>query len=160
MLVSFTSSSPDAGTGLDDARNDCRSALALAQRLARQSGKLPALWFVTTNAVSAASGDGCAGFAQSPVLGLARTIATELPDLACATVDIGGAGDVAALADEIIHSDGEDRVALRGGIRYVPRLSRVVQAARATRAATHDPGSRYTGGIADRAAATSGAEER
>jgi acyl transferase domain-containing protein/acyl carrier protein len=109
-----------------DAVDDTRIALQLAQLLAQQSGETPALWFVTHDALAARPGDSCSGFAQAPLLGLARTIAIELPELGCTTIDIDESPDIASLADELLHSDGEDRVALRGVDRYVVRLSHEV----------------------------------
>jgi acyl transferase domain-containing protein/acyl carrier protein len=101
---------------------DTRTVLRLAQFLARQSGDVPALWLVTRSAQAVTVNDDCAGFAQAPILGLARTIAIELPELACATIDVDESSDVSRLVEEILHSDGEDRIALRDSTRYVLRL--------------------------------------
>lgn len=109
-------------SGIDEAKRTVRDALELVQRITRQDGEPPSLWLVTRDALAAVASDDVAGFCQSPLLGLARTIAIELPDLSCATIDVDDSCAVSLLADEILNSDGEDRVALRGEDRYALRL--------------------------------------
>ncbi len=72
-------------------------------------------------------------FLQSPILGLARVIAMEHGELRCGRIDLDGArkgdeeGDeIRALHAELLTDDGEDEVALRGGIRSALRLARAV----------------------------------
>src|SRR5260370_12096146 len=52
----------------------------------------------------------------------------ERADIECRLLDldpgISGAAASASLCDEILHPDDEDEVMLRGGGRYVPRLTR------------------------------------
>jgi acyl transferase domain-containing protein len=103
-------------------RDGCHTTLALVQALTQRAGPPPALWFVTRHAQSVTDDDRCSGFAAAPLLGLARTIAVEYPDVACTTVDIGTPHDVTYLVAEILSGDREDQVALRNGTRYVPRL--------------------------------------
>ncbi|HXC25498.1 MAG TPA: SDR family NAD(P)-dependent oxidoreductase, partial [Gemmatimonadaceae bacterium] len=118
-MGSLETADGDIDAGFD---NGCRTTLALVQALAQRTGSLPALWIVTRGAQAVTPEDRCTGFAQSGVLGLARTIAIEHPDLRCATVDLDASGDIAPLADEILLSDGEDRVVFRDNDRYVSRL--------------------------------------
>jgi NADPH:quinone reductase-like Zn-dependent oxidoreductase/short-subunit dehydrogenase/acyl carrier protein len=59
--------------------------------------------------------------AQAPLWGLARVIGLEHPELRCASVDIDLAAEDALLA-EVWVAPGDDRVALRGSERFVPRL--------------------------------------
>jgi NADP-dependent 3-hydroxy acid dehydrogenase YdfG/acyl carrier protein len=117
-LGSLGAADGDILGGLDG----CKTALALVQSLAQQPGDPPALWIVTLGAHAVTSEGECPGFAQASVLGLARTIAIEFPDLRCTTVDLDPLGDISPLVDELLLSDGEDRVAFRGNDRYVPRL--------------------------------------
>jgi len=114
--------------GRSVANDELRDALELVQRLARREGDAPSLWFLTRDAQAALAADAVAGLWQSPLLGLARTIATELPDLACATIDVDAASSLSLAVDEMLHSDGEDRVAFRDGRRFVLRLERVEHA--------------------------------
>jgi acyl transferase domain-containing protein/acyl carrier protein len=118
-LGSLDTDDADIDSGFD---NGCRSVLQLVQSLGQQSGDAPKLWLVTRAAQSVTPEDHCPGFAQAGLLGLARTIATEYPDLACTTLDLDPSGDVSPLVDEILFSDGEDRVVFRGDDRYVARL--------------------------------------
>ena len=111
-----------ADSDIDGGLNACKNTLELVQALARQGGEPPALWIVTRGAQAVTADSQCPGFAQAGVLGLARTIAIELPDLRCTTVDLDPSDDVSPLVDELLLSDGEDRVVFRGSDRYVPRL--------------------------------------
>lgn len=101
---------------------DCTTVLSLVQQFARQSDDPAPLWLVTRDAEAVRPDDQCTGFASAPLLGLARTIAREHPELACTTVDLDATGRIDALVDELLHPDTEDRIALRGDERYVARL--------------------------------------
>ena len=65
---------------------------------------------------------------QAPLWGLTRTILNERADISSRLIDLDPtetAGDsVEALVEEILHRDDEDEVLLRGGARYVSRLTR------------------------------------
>jgi acyl transferase domain-containing protein/NADPH:quinone reductase-like Zn-dependent oxidoreductase len=102
----------------------CGSALSLTKEvLKRFPGNTPRLWLVTQGAMNAISGDRSDGFAAATVWGLGRTIGMEHPELRCARFDFdSAAADYQALAQEIVCSDDEEEIALRGGERYVPRL--------------------------------------
>jgi acyl transferase domain-containing protein/NADPH:quinone reductase-like Zn-dependent oxidoreductase/acyl carrier protein len=68
--------------------------------------------------------------AQAPLWGIGRVLGYEQPELGCRLVDLGAAGDTAAVDDdeikalcrEIRADYGESQVALRGPDRYVARL--------------------------------------
>jgi acyl transferase domain-containing protein/NADP-dependent 3-hydroxy acid dehydrogenase YdfG/acyl carrier protein len=108
------------------------SALHVAQALAQvASGKPPRLWLVTSSAQAVSDSDGprdgaLRSLLQSPVWGLARTIALEHPELACTRIDIGAEPQsfVDAIARELAAQDREDQIALRAGARFVARLVR------------------------------------
>jgi len=93
------------------------TVLSLAQGLLRRgSPEPPPLWLIT-------QGFENDGLFQSPVWGLARTIAMEHPELNCVRVDLDPlAPDFDALAKEIANWDGEEEIALRRDGRYVRRL--------------------------------------
>jgi acyl transferase domain-containing protein len=99
--------------------------LSLAQDLLRRCFPVPPqLWLVTQGAVSTGAADTCDGLFQSPVWGMARTIAVEHPELRCVRVDLDPAApDFDTLAKEIANSDGEDEIAFRPAGRYVLRLA-------------------------------------
>jgi acyl transferase domain-containing protein/NAD(P)-dependent dehydrogenase (short-subunit alcohol dehydrogenase family) len=104
------------------------SVLHVVQALAATPWReKPRLWLVTRDAqpVSSRNGTDPLAFAQSPLWGLARTIAQEHPELRCVSVDLGAARpeDAAALLEEIRADDREPQVALRGEERYVARLA-------------------------------------
>jgi acyl carrier protein len=62
---------------------------------------------------------------QASVLGLAKVIALEYPELQCASIDVDSADGVdQLLAHELTGNDNERHVALRDRRRYVPRLIR------------------------------------
>src|SRR3954454_2187182 len=107
-------------------------SLDLALNAIRASGEARAerLTFVTRGAqpVSGAPVDP----AQSPILGLARVAANELPDLRPRLIDLDPLGmrdEAALLLDEIASDEKEPEIAWRGGARFVPRLRRVRAAA-------------------------------
>ena len=66
--------------------------------------------------------------AQAPLWGLGRVLAVEHPELHCMLIDLdprGDAGSAAAdLASALCGRDGEDQIAVRGGRRFTPRLTR------------------------------------
>jgi acyl transferase domain-containing protein/thioesterase domain-containing protein/acyl carrier protein len=115
-------------------RLGCASALQLVRALSRSSlNKLPRLWLVTAGAqaIDSTEAEGSISIEQSPLLGLGRVAAIELPDLKPTLIDLdpqsilhecGNAA--AALARELTSDTPEGQVALRNGIRFVPRLVR------------------------------------
>jgi epothilone polyketide synthase D len=106
----------------------CDSVLALVQALPGMGYRdAPRLWLVTRGAQAVRGSDVRA--AQSPLLGLARTIAMEYADLRCARVDldpVNPEGDVSALVSELLSDDSEEEIAWRVGERYVSRIDRRV----------------------------------
>jgi len=119
------------------------SALYLVQTVAKASEPVaPAVWFVTRGAVATdlMASDSVRqslprsigeprppiSIAQAPLWGLGRVIALEHPDIWGGLVDVSPNVDVPfeaiSLARELLASDGEEQVALRNGVRFVPRL--------------------------------------
>ncbi|MBK9266370.1 MAG: thioester reductase domain-containing protein [Polyangiaceae bacterium] len=63
--------------------------------------------------------------AQSPILGLGKTLALELPELECKRIDLSplpSDTEIARLLREICASDREDQIALRNGGRFAARM--------------------------------------
>jgi acyl transferase domain-containing protein/aryl carrier-like protein len=105
------------------------SVLRLTQALSRSGwARPPAMWLITRRAQAVDDSPGTVSVEQAPVWGLGRVIGhAEFTNMWGGLVDIdaGSAEQQAALlADEIIHTDGEDQVAFRDGERYVARLTR------------------------------------
>ena len=115
----------------------CGGAVFLYQALvaARSGGRFAGrLWLVTRNSQDVGTAQSATGIAQAPLWGLGRTIALEAPALWGGLVDLPPTRredrqrDAAALAAELLGSDGEDQVALREGRRFVARLGRLTLA--------------------------------
>jgi acyl transferase domain-containing protein/thioesterase domain-containing protein/acyl carrier protein len=109
------------------------SALQLVRTLARAPlPTSPPLWLITSGAQAVdRAAPTTIAVEQSPLLGLVRVAAMELPDLKPRLVDLDPAselqhtGQVAAtLLSELIASSKESEVAYRAGQRFVARLTR------------------------------------
>ncbi|WNG36075.1 SDR family NAD(P)-dependent oxidoreductase [Archangium violaceum] len=105
------------------------SVLSLIQGLdAAELAQKPRLWLVTRGVQSVGeAGPGAGAVAQAPIWGLGQVVAYEHSELRCTRVDLAPVpelGEEQALLQELLASDGEDQVALRGGDRHVPRLTR------------------------------------
>ena len=133
-LWSLDEVGPLTGSSLPGAlRTSCGSLLHLVQALASvQGAAAPRLWVVTQG--GQAVGRAPVAPAQAAAGGLARTIATEHPELSCVSVDLdpvtGEAEEHAAvLWSEMATHHREDRVAYRGGVRHRARLVRCAASA-------------------------------
>jgi NAD(P)-dependent dehydrogenase (short-subunit alcohol dehydrogenase family) len=105
----------------------CTGFLHLVQSLGRLRQKTPpALWAVTSNAQPVNDDAERSNVLQASLWGLARVAGQiEYRDLWKAIIDIDRPSHpqtAGKLAIEILNGDGEDQVAYRLGIRYVPRL--------------------------------------
>jgi hypothetical protein len=80
------------------------------------------------------AGDGGEGsLPTAALLGLARVVNNEHPQLSCVTVDLPaqpGPDEWAALARECLAGDGEREIGLRGGQRFVARLEPMLDGTR------------------------------
>ncbi len=99
-------------------------------------GVVPRLWLATRGAQPLGPGLTTAGCLQAMMWGMGRTLALEQHELRPVRVDLDpGSGTVADMADALTRElvlrwaepnevlEGEDEVALRGGQRFVPRLT-------------------------------------
>ena len=116
----------------------CDSVLRLVQILANAEPSCPPrLWLVTRGVQPIGSAPGEIALAQAPLWGLGRSVAHEHAELRCARVDLGlglGLGpdtsasaaeaEIEGLLRELTGDQPEDQIALRGGERFVARLSR------------------------------------
>jgi acyl transferase domain-containing protein/NADPH-dependent curcumin reductase CurA/short-subunit dehydrogenase len=110
---------------MDAALHSCTSALALVSAILKSfPSDPPQLWLITRGAANLSPKD-TKGLAQSPLVGLARTIAMEHPELRCARIDVDAtAASMECIAKELASWDGEEETAYRNGCRHVPRLQR------------------------------------
>lgn len=80
---------------------------------------------IVTQGVHALEADAIVNVEQAPAWGLGRVIANEHPELQCKLIDLDPAGsNVAALYHELVRSDSERQIVLRGGKRFGARLDR------------------------------------
>jgi NADPH:quinone reductase-like Zn-dependent oxidoreductase/pimeloyl-ACP methyl ester carboxylesterase/acyl carrier protein len=104
----------------------CHSVLRLVQSMMLEK-PAPPLWLVTRGAQGVTAEDRIS-VAQAPILGIGRTIMTELPQLSCRLVDLSfnDAEDASRLLlQEIISGEGETEVAWRGESRFASRIARI-----------------------------------
>jgi polyketide synthase 12/epothilone polyketide synthase D len=129
VYLAMPGAAPDKASGggalqRDQIRTSIESLIHLAAA-ASATARAPRLWIVTQGAKALRPGERVA-VEQAPVWGIARTLATEQPDLACVSLDLDPAAApdecAATLVAELGAGDREDQVAYRGGSRHVARL--------------------------------------
>src|ERR1700733_1585526 len=90
----------------------------------------PRLWMITLGAQAVDGLETSVDHAQAAVWGLAKSVLLEHPELRPVAIEIedreGAAGQ---LYGELRAPDGENEIAFRGGVRFVPRLARSPEAA-------------------------------
>jgi len=111
---------------LDDSsqENSCGGALQVAQMLVK-NGNTQALWLVTRGTMPVAN-SAVSNAAQATLWGFGNTLALEYPDLRCVRVDLDATDGGQSLLKAIGAHDDEDRIAFRGGVRYVARLAKAI----------------------------------
>ena len=105
----------------------CATVLHLVQALIQaRLTHLPPMWLVTQGTQSVLDEAEVVEPQQGALWGLGRVISLEHPELACFRVDLDPKSPVVetlpSLLDELLSNDDEDQIAIRQGIRYVPRL--------------------------------------
>lgn len=126
-----TESAPLSALERDNALG-ARSILYMTQALA-ESGwpRPPRIWLVTSRAQAVGQSPETVAVGQAPAWGIGRVIGhQELTTTWGGLIDLdteSAERQAATLADEIMHADGEDQVAFRGGQRYVARLTRTTR---------------------------------
>jgi acyl transferase domain-containing protein/NADPH:quinone reductase-like Zn-dependent oxidoreductase/thioesterase domain-containing protein/acyl carrier protein len=101
----------------------CLDLVALVQFLAEQGLTRTQLVVLTRGAQTTPADDLPPAIAQTPAIGLCRTIMSEYPDLGIRCVDLEGGvpREASDWVSELAFADEEEEVALRGELRYVPR---------------------------------------
>ncbi len=130
----------------------CGSMLHITQALTQFPTEMaPQVWCVTSGSQPVNAAPTAAGVVQAPLWGLGRVIALEQPDYLKGLIDLGAGGTAPERADqlfnEILSSDQEDQVALRGSDRYVARLVRREPPAAQTPVWRDDGAYLITGGL-------------
>jgi len=108
----------------------CHSVLHFIQAWSKiDQGQLsPQLVLVTRGAQSVGKGEPMS-IGQSPLIGLGRVINNEFPNIRCKMLDLGSdhsPDEILSLFAELFTEDAEEEIALRHGIRFAPRLERLV----------------------------------
>jgi phthiocerol/phenolphthiocerol synthesis type-I polyketide synthase C len=107
-------------------RTGCGSVLSLVQSLLDAAGTaLPRLWLVTRGSQQVQIGDTSAGILPAGLWGMGRVIDWEHPQLRCTRVDLDPSVNPLAAVDllgELTQTDGENQIAYRDSVRFVPRL--------------------------------------
>jgi len=109
-----------------EAQTQWIETLQFVQTLLREAGAAKRrLWIVTRGAQAVGPTPAHISLAQTPLLGLAKSIDLEHAELSCTRIDLdpdGGAEELAALSEELSLPSTEREVAFRKGTRYVARL--------------------------------------
>jgi polyketide synthase 12/polyene macrolide polyketide synthase/epothilone polyketide synthase D len=133
---------PPADADADDiggaVRRSCAGLLSLIQAVTA-ADLAPRVWVLTRGAQAADSR--AVVPSQAALIGLARAVASEYPDVQCTMVDLDvtvDGGEVDSLWREIGSPDGENEIAIRQGSRFAARLVRAGQSRDASKAA-HRP---------------------
>ena len=104
----------------------CESLMHLIQQGQQVGWANPAIWMVTREANAVGSQCDVSGIAQSPLWGLGRVIAEELPQLWGGLIDIDPNYSHAATAEvvwaELQHPDSERQISYRENRRFAARL--------------------------------------
>ena len=103
----------------------CHSLLLLVQSLSAALAA-PPLWLVTRGAQCVSAGDGIS-VAQSPLLGMGRTLLNEFPRTFCRMIDLDQTNASSAariLLQEIVSRGAETEVAWRSKTRLASRIAR------------------------------------
>jgi SAM-dependent methyltransferase/acyl carrier protein len=121
---SLTAENPDELFGSATALS--ARALHIAQALINDTrAKRPRLWLITHGA-QPAGGSIPSDAAAAALWGFGRVLAVEHPEIWGGLIDLDSTTNSSAtarlIAEQILHSDGEDQCAFHEGIRYVPRL--------------------------------------
>ncbi|ACA14749.1 Beta-ketoacyl synthase [Methylobacterium sp. 4-46] len=122
-------------------------ALSRAQGSRAGAAERPRLLVVTRNAQGTGLEAAPLSVSQAPLIGLARVARLECPEIAVRLIDVEAGS--AEWVEEVLADPAESEVAIRGGVRYVPRLTRLADLGTAPDRPLCDPGKSYlvTGGL-------------
>ena len=95
--------------------------LSIVQRCSETGGQAPRLWVCNDNSAN----NPLLALYQSPVLGLAKVIASEFPELKCSRIEVIGDLESEKLLEEFSGEIFEDQIRYHQGTRTVARLADV-----------------------------------
>ena len=130
----------------DDGGSACEHLLSLSKALIDEAAPGARLWIVTRGAQPAGGAPTAVG--PATLWGFGRVLALEHPEVFGGLIDLdpaAPAGETEAAAGEIT-SGSEEQVALRDGLRFVPRLAKRTAAASTTQTCAGDATYLITGG--------------
>ena len=119
----------DAGGG-DTERDQAAGAESLLHLLRGAKSRMvhPRIWLATCGTQAVVETDPCNGFGHAALWGAGKALSVENAELWGGLVDLADnpvpADAAAQIIREVTDADGEDKIAFRGGERYVPRLVR------------------------------------
>jgi NAD(P)-dependent dehydrogenase (short-subunit alcohol dehydrogenase family)/acyl carrier protein len=143
---------PVDGLALETLKWQVPAAVQRAADLVRtlaSADRPTSVWFVTRGVAPAGHAEEPTSLAQAPLWGFARSVSLEHPDLGGGLIDlsrVSADNEIESLADVVLSDGSEPQVALRGLVRYAPRL--VAATGGTDRTASFDPKGTYlvTGG--------------
>jgi len=118
--------SPDPPSSVIE--NSVSSLLATAQAFLKYGVQGPPRLYVVTSGACAVGDEAKIQLAETPLLGLATALASEVPELRCTRLDCSGkqnGTDADEVAVEVLCNVDDTWVAWRVGRRYVARLRRI-----------------------------------
>jgi acyl transferase domain-containing protein/acyl carrier protein len=112
-----------------EVRRQFSALIGLLRELATSSAAAPRLWFLTRGAQMVGQTEEVQPQAAA-LWGLAKAAGMEQPQWRPVAIDLEQATEAAAMRviDELLEPDHEDRIAYRGGTRYVARLDALTEA--------------------------------
>jgi acyl transferase domain-containing protein/acyl carrier protein len=125
----------------------CQQLLTLSLAMTDAAAPAARLWIATRGA-QAVNGGAPVSIGQATLWGFGRVLALEHPDAFGGLIDLAAGQsprDAIALVDELV-SGGEEQVAPRDGVRFVPRLARRAARPATTRMCPADAAYLITGG--------------
>jgi amino acid adenylation domain-containing protein len=126
VIWMWGSETGDASPDIPDQAHELLTGVLHLVQALTELPEPPRLWLITRGA-QAVLGSETLNLAQSPLWGLARTIAAEHPELSCVCADLDpgkNSADEPAIPSQILFPDSEDRIAFRNGRRYAARLEK------------------------------------
>lgn len=115
--------------GIQKAQDMCCATLNITQAiLALNIKKVPSISIITQGTQNVTSVDDVVSPQYATLWGFGKVVSLEHPELNCQLIDLDTKTNetelVSLLHNELLNSDKEDQLAIREGIRFVPRLIR------------------------------------
>ena len=106
----------------------CQHVPLVVQAITNANWQIPPqLWLITSGSVTVGDSSDLPRIESAPMWGIGRTVVREHAELRTTLVDLSAIPDpleARALALRICSQEKEDRIALRGDVKYVARLAR------------------------------------